>query len=74
MSENTKEWKGSQNPGELSGTAIFRIGGHHVETTLPSFADFHALCNLFEAAKLVGAAEARNRMAAALRQALGSSS
>lgn len=70
MSKNTNEWKGSENPSELSGTAIFRIGGHHVETTLPSFADFLALCNLFEAAKRVGDRMARDSMAAALRQAL----
>ena len=46
------------------------VGELKVEMGLPSFADFHTLCKLLEAAGRVGAAQARANIGEAVRRAL----
>ncbi len=65
------KWMGSSDPAELSGEAVFRVGGHCVETTLPSFADFNAICNLLEASRRIGETEGVSRVRATVRKAIG---
>lgn len=70
MSKSVHSWRGSEDPEVLAGHATFVVGKLKVEMDLPSFADFHALCNLLEAAGCVGAAQARANVGEAVRRAL----
>jgi len=64
------EWMGSIDPVVTSGTAIFRVGDSTVTMELRSFRDFHAICHLLAGAREVGASQARETVATAVRRAL----
>lgn len=70
MSKSGHSWRGSEDPEVLAGHATFVVGELKVEMDLPSFADFHTICKLLEAAGRVGAAQARANVGEAVRRAL----
>lgn len=70
MSKNRHSWRGSEDPEVLAGHATFVVGELKVEMDLPSFADFHTICKLLEAAGRVGADQARANVGEAVRRAL----
>lgn len=70
MSKSSHSWRGSEDVEVLSGHATFVVGDLKVEMELPSFADFHTICKLLEAAGRVSAAQARANVGEAVRRAL----
>ena len=58
-----KEWRGSTDPEDESGWAVFRVFSNYEDTRifLPSFRDFHTISALLDDARQLGGQEALAR-------------